>query len=55
MSTRDKSSYPYPVAPMSAEILRFVTVRPPRQVAADPPSASIEPGLAIHKQGKGYE
>lgn len=46
MSTRDKSSDPDAVAPMSAEIVRFVTVRPPRQVVADPPSASIDLGLA---------
>ena len=46
MSTRDKSSDPDAVAPMGAEIVRFVTVRRSRQVAADPPSASTGLGLA---------
>jgi hypothetical protein len=45
MNTCDKSSDPDAVAPVSAEIFRFVTFRLPRQVAGDPPSASIDTAL----------
>ena len=39
--TRDQSAAPDAGAPISAESFRFVTIRPPWQVAGDPPSASI--------------
>jgi hypothetical protein len=45
MSTRDQSTAPDAIPPISADIFQFVTVRPPRQVAADSPRASISPGL----------
>lgn len=45
VSTRDQFTAPDAVAPMGADSFRCATARPPRQVAADPSSASINVAL----------